>query len=50
MARYGRALMDALPLGSILVTSYDMQWTAARYLHVCEGYRCVGCRDSPCLV
>ena len=39
MARYGAALLTPLPPGAILVTGYDMQWTAARYLQTCEGVR-----------
>eukprot|EP00940_MAST-03C_sp_MAST-3C-sp2_P000921 g921.t1 len=36
---YGRALLDPLPRGAILLTAYDVQWTVARYLQECEGFR-----------
>ena len=39
MNRYGRALLEPLPQGAILITGYDMQWTATRYLQTCEGLR-----------
>jgi hypothetical protein len=39
LAQYGRALLEPLPLNATLVTSYDMQWTAVRYLQTCEGVR-----------
>ena len=41
LERYARALMEPLPENSIIVTGYDMQWTASRYLHICEHVRCV---------
>ena len=37
--RYGRALLEPLPPNATLITAYDMQWTAVRYLTVCEGVR-----------
>jgi hypothetical protein len=37
--RYGRALLEPLPRGALLVTSFDMQWTAARYVQTCERVR-----------
>jgi hypothetical protein len=39
MARYARTLLAPLPRRAVLVTSYDMQWTSARYLQACEGVR-----------
>lgn len=39
MDRYARALLEPLPHKAVLITSYDMQWTAARYLQTCEGVR-----------
>jgi len=39
MEEYARALLSPLPRNSILITSYDMQWTSVRYLQSCEGYR-----------
>jgi hypothetical protein len=37
--RYSRALLLPLPPKAVLVTSYDFQWTGARYLQACEGVR-----------
>lgn len=39
MDRYGRALLEPLPKNAMLITSFDMQWTAARYLQTCERVR-----------
>jgi Protein of unknown function (DUF2723) len=39
LARYGLALLEPLPPNATLITGFDMQWTAARYLQVCEGVR-----------
>lgn len=39
MDRYGRALLEPLPPNAMLITSFDMQWTAARYLQTCEHVR-----------
>jgi hypothetical protein len=39
LERYGRALLEPLPPNATLVTSYDMQWTAVRYLQSCAGVR-----------
>jgi len=34
---YGTALLATMPNNSTLLTAYDFQWTAVRYLTVCEG-------------
>lgn len=39
VAQYGRALLEPLPHGAILITGYDHQWTSTRYLQTCEGLR-----------
>jgi len=39
MEEYARSLLSPLPRHSVLITSYDMQWTSVRYLQSCEGYR-----------
>ncbi|KAA0175214.1 hypothetical protein FNF27_03222 [Cafeteria roenbergensis] len=39
IADYGRGLLESLPANATLLTSYDFQWTAARYLSACEGLR-----------
>lgn len=36
---YGRALLDPLPRGALLLATYDLQWTVVRYLQECEGHR-----------
>lgn len=36
---YARAILEPLPQNAILLINYDMQWTSARYIQVCEGYR-----------
>jgi len=38
LAQYASALLAPVPGSSVLVTSYDMQWTALRYLTACEGH------------
>jgi hypothetical protein len=39
LENYARALLEPIPPNAIVITSYDMQWTAGRYLNVCEKYR-----------
>ena len=39
MSNYGRAVIEAVPTGSIVVSNYDMQWAAIRYLRECEMIR-----------
>lgn len=39
MVRYGAALLGNLPPNATLITGFDMQWTATRYLQQCEGVR-----------
>lgn len=39
MVRYGAALLGNLPPNATLITGFDMQWTATRYLQQCEGLR-----------
>ena len=34
---YAGGILDSIPEGSLYFTNYDQQWTATRYLHVCEG-------------
>ena len=36
---YARGILESLPPKSLFFTNYDQQWTASRYLHVCEGVR-----------
>lgn len=36
---YARALLDPLPHNSVLFVSFDLHWTAIRYLQRCEHYR-----------
>eukprot|EP00501_MAST-03F_sp_TOSAG23-6_P002549 GSMAST32.ASY1.ANO1.2688.1 assembled CDS len=36
---YGKALVSHIPQGSLLITTYDLQWTVLRYLTLCEGFR-----------
>ena len=36
---YARGILESLPPNSLFFTNYDQQWTASRYLHVCEGVR-----------
>lgn len=47
---YGKAILSQLPIGATLLVSYDMQWTAVRYLSVCEEFRQdVSLIDAPML-
>lgn len=39
LENYARALLDPLPRGSIIMLSWDQQWTVTRYLQTCENYR-----------
>jgi hypothetical protein len=39
MYDYGKQLLAGMPLNATVVTAFDFQWTAARYVHVCEGFR-----------
>jgi hypothetical protein len=36
---YARALLDPLPADAVLFVSFDLHWTALRYLQRCEQYR-----------
>ena len=36
---YARGILNSLPEKSLFFTNYDQQWTASRYLHVCENVR-----------
>ena len=36
---YARGILESLPPKSLFFTNYDQQWTASRYLHVCEHVR-----------
>ena len=36
---YAHALLAPLPSSSLLLVNYDMQWTALRYVQMCENYR-----------
>lgn len=38
---YARAILGAVPEGAIVMLSWDQQWTVARYLQTCEGFRWV---------
>lgn len=39
MENYGRALLESVPENSLILTNYDQQWTAIRYLQQCLGLR-----------
>ena len=43
LEQYARGILESLPPKSLYFTNYDQQWTASRYLHVCEHVR----RDIP---
>lgn len=36
---YASSILSTLPMNSLLLTSYDQQWTSIRYLQECEGIR-----------
>ena len=36
---YARGILESIPVKALFFTNYDQQWTATRYLHVCEGLR-----------
>jgi len=38
-SQYARSILEPLPRDSVVLISYDMQWTSLRYLQVCEGVR-----------
>jgi hypothetical protein len=39
LEQYARGILESLPPKSLFFTNYDQQWTASRYLHVCEHVR-----------
>jgi hypothetical protein len=39
LEQYARGILESLPPKSLFFTNYDQQWTASRYLHVCENVR-----------
>ena len=39
LEHYARGILESIPPKSLFFTNYDQQWTASRYLHVCEGVR-----------
>jgi len=36
---YALGMLKSLPKNSLFITNYDQQWTASRYLQICEGIR-----------
>jgi hypothetical protein len=37
--QYATALLAPLPQHAVVLINYDMQWTSARYMQQCEGFR-----------
>ena len=36
---YASAILNPLPINSVLLVNYDMLWTSIRYIQQCEGFR-----------
>ena len=39
LKNYALGILKSLPKKSLLITNFDQQWTATRYLQICEGGR-----------
>jgi hypothetical protein len=39
LQNYANALLNTIPKNSLFLTNYDQQWTASRYLQICEKKR-----------